>query len=381
MQKFIFAVITIMALLTTQMAFAATITGTPPQLKVYIAPTWYTIDVSTEFNTAISNANADLAKYKDQEKLATGFANANAYSTNVATQQGYPNYSLFAITTGVMLGAQAPTTNIDYYTGGKIEDDIKADGDLYAGVAGSVALNVGINVGFLVPGLYINGKIGKFDSAWVYDNDDFSFNTFIIGIGVTYSLFDEVGTGLARWRGLAVGTGLVYQTTDVAYRVKMDKVYQNFTANNVGLTGENVSGNVVVDPTFDITLNMYTVSVPFEVTTAVQLLWVLNLNLGAGIDLVRGNSDLVLKAAADATVEDIAVDSGGSPTPIPKDQYQVTPGNLKVDGSTLGKKPKWARARVMTGIGFNVGPVKIDVPIIYYLDTGAAVGITAGFIW
>ncbi|NMB64484.1 MAG: hypothetical protein GYA16_06395, partial [Spirochaetes bacterium] len=67
--------------------------------------------------------------------------------------------------------------------------------------------------------------------------------------------------------------------------------------------------------------------------------------------------------------------------PIPKDQYQITPGNLKVDGSTLGKKPKWARARVMTGIGFNVGPVKIDVPIIYYLDTGAAVGITAGFIW
>jgi len=173
----------------------------------------------------------------------------------------------------------------------------------------------------------------------------------------------------------------VYQTTDVAYRVKMDKVYQNFTANNVGLTGENVSGNVVVDPTFDITLNMYTVSVPFEVTTAVQLLWVLNLNLGAGIDLVRGNSDLVLKAAADATVEDIAVDSGGSPTPIPKDQYQVTPGNLKVDGSTLGKKPKWARARVMTGIGFNFGPVKIDIPVIYYLDTGAAVGVTAGFIW
>ncbi|MDH7555130.1 MAG: hypothetical protein QHH74_15925, partial [Spirochaetota bacterium] len=299
---------------------------------------------------------------------------ANAYSTNVATQQGYPNYSLFAITTGVMLGAQAPSTNIDYYTGGKIEDDIKAQGDLYAGVAGSVALNVGINVGFLVPGLYINGKVGKFDSSWVYDNDDFSFNTFIIGVGVTYSIFDEVGTGLARWRGLAVGTGLVYQTTDVAYRVKMDKVSEPFSYDP---GSGNITGNVVVDPTFDITLNMYTVSVPVEVTTAVQLLWLLNLNLGAGIDLVSGNSDLVLKAAADATVEDIAVDG----TPLPENQYQVTPGNLKVDGSTLGKKPKWARARVMTGIGFNVGPVKIDVPIIYYLDTGAAVGITAGFIW
>lgn len=361
-------------LIAVQPLLAATITGTAPQLQVNISGSWYPVDVSTEFNQALTDANAELAKYKDQEQLAIGFANANAYSTSVATQQGYQNYSLFAITTGVMVAAQAPTNNIDYYKSGKMEDDIKAKGDLYAGVAGSAAINVGVNVGFLVPGLYVNAKFGKFNSAWVYDNDDFSFNTFVVGAGITYSLFDEVGIGLARWRGLTVGTGLMYQTTIVSYRVKLDSKYEHFSDNS---SGSNVEGDVVVDPTFDITLDMYTLSVPFEINTAVQLLWLFNLNLGAGIDLVTGNSDLVLKAAADATVDNIQVNS----TPIKKSEYQVTPGNLTIDGQTLGKKPKLARARIMTGIGFNFGPVKIDVPIIYYLDSGAAIGVTAGIIW
>ena len=374
MQKFIISGLTVVLILIAPVAFAATITGTAPQLSVNISGTLYPIDVSAEFNSAIDNANVELAKYKDQKDLATGFANANMYSTSAATQQGYPNYSLFAVTTGVMVGVQAPTTNIDYYTSGKIEDDIKAKGDLYAGVAGSVAINVGINIGFLVPGLYINGKFGKFDSAWVYNNDDFSFNTFIAGVGVQYSLFDAIGTGLLRWRGLMIGSGLAYQSTKVAYKVNLDKEVVHFTDNSVN---PSVSGDVVVDPSFKVTLDMYTLSVPLELTTAVQLLWLFNLTLGAGVDVVTGNADLVLKAAADATVDNIKLNSSS----IPKDQYQVTPGNLTIDGSTLGKKPSLARARVMTGVGFNLGPVKIDVPIIYYFKSGAAVGVTAGIVW
>ncbi|MEJ5360985.1 MAG: hypothetical protein WHV26_02895 [Spirochaetota bacterium] len=368
--------IAVLVILSGSQVFGATITGTAPQLTI----SGYSFSdlndtIATEFANAITQANADLAQYKDQEQLATGFANANMYSTNAATHQGYPNYSLFAITTGVMVAAQAPTSNIDYYTGGKIEDDLEANGDLYVGVAGSVAFfNIGVNAGIFVPGLYVNVKFGKFDSAWVYDNEDFSFNTFIAGLGVNYSLIDQKGIGLARWRGIAVGTGVVYQTTDVWYKVSLDPVSQHFSDNNGSNT---VTGDVVVDPSFAITLDMYTVSVPFEVTTAVQLLWLLNLNLGAGIDLVTGNSDLVLKAAADATVENVAVDGNT----LPKSQYEVTPGKLTIDGQTVGKKPKWARARVMTGIGFNFGPVKLDIPVIYYFDNGAAVGVTVGFIW
>ena len=361
-----------------QPLFAATITGNCPILTIPAYSITLGVigdDLYGQFINALHDANAELAKYDDQDKLATGFANANMYSTNAATQQGYPNYSLFAITTGVMVGAQAPTTNVDYYTNGKIEDDIENKGDLYAGVAGSAAVNVGINAGMIIPGLYINVKFGKFDSTWVYDDDDFSFDTMIIGGGITYSLFDEAGIGLLRWRGLTIGTGLVYQTTDVSYRIDLDSETNPFTVDPG--TGKNVIGIVVVDPSFDITLDMYTLSVPFEINTAIQLLWLFNINLGVGIDLVSGNADLELQSVSDATANNIAY--GG--TPLSEDEYIVTPGKVTIDGKTLDKKPSWARARIMTGIGFNFGAVKIDVPIIYYLKSGAAVGVTAGIIW
>ncbi|MGQ9841968.1 MAG: hypothetical protein ACUVRK_00250, partial [Spirochaetota bacterium] len=235
-------------------AFGATITGNAPYLTI----SGYNLQdlntkIQSSFTTAITQANQDLAPYHDQDKLATGFVNANLYSTNSATHQGFQNYSLFAITTGVMIGVQAPSANIDYYTGGKIEDDIKTNGDLYAGVAGSVSLiNIGINAGFLFPGLYINGKCGKFNSAWVYDSEDFSFNTFLVGAGLTYSLFDEVGIGFGflRWRGLTVGSGVVYQTTAVSYKTSLDTIYEQFSYTNV-------TGNVVLDPSFNISMNMY----------------------------------------------------------------------------------------------------------------------------
>ena len=350
-------------------SFAARIYGTPPLLRYYDGSSWNSIDVSTEFYSAIDKANIELAKYHDQSQLAKGFANANLYSTNAATQQGYPNYGLFAITTGVMGGVQLPSFNPSYYD--DIDKKIKDKGDIYAGVAASVALmNIGINAGFIVPGLYLNAKFGKFNSQWVYDSDDFDFNTMIIGGGVTYSLIGESGTSLFRWRGVTVGSGLLYQSTNVAYKVDLDKKTESFSKSVV-------SGVIIVDPSFKATLKMYTVSVPFEINTAIQVLWLLNFNLGAGFDLCKGNSDLVLKAAATATVDYLS--SGGML--IPKSNYIVVPGMLYIDGSTLGEKPALTRFRIMTGIGFNLGPVKIDIPVIYYLKTGGAVGLTVGFIW
>lgn len=368
------AVSIIVILFAVHSAFAATITGTAPYLTISgYDSTALNNTIQTTFNTAIDQANQDLAPYRDQDKLATGFADTNLYSTNSATHQGFQNYSLFAITTGVMIGVQAPSINLDYYTGGKIADDIKAKGDVYAGVSGSVSLvNIGINAGFLLPGLYINGKFGKFNSAWVYDSKEFSFNTFLVGAGLTYSLVDEIGSGLLRWRGLTVGSGVVYQTTAVLYNTSLKPIHESFSYTDGGNT---ITGDVVLDHSFNISMDMYTISMPFELNTALQLLWLLNLSFGAGVDIVTGNADLVLKAASDVTIDNVAID--GSPA----SNYQVTPGNLYIDGATKGIKPTLAHARVMTGIGLILGPVKLDVPIIYYFNYGAAVGVTVGVVW
>jgi hypothetical protein len=53
---------------------------------------------------------------------------------------------------------------------------------------------------------------------------------------------------------------------------------------------------------------------------------------------------------------------------------------VKVDGSS-DNGPSFARLRAMTGVGLGLGPVKIDIPIIYYFNSGAAFGVTAAVVW
>ena len=89
-------------------------------------------EVKRAFDTTLSKTRAKLAGFKEQKELAQGFANANAYSMNSATLQGFQNYSIFAVATGLMVGVQAPSTSFSYYS--KIAGDITKKGDLYAGL-------------------------------------------------------------------------------------------------------------------------------------------------------------------------------------------------------------------------------------------------------
>jgi hypothetical protein len=53
---------------------------------------------------------------------------------------------------------------------------------------------------------------------------------------------------------------------------------------------------------------------------------------------------------------------------------------VTVDGSS-SNGPSIVRMRAMTGIGLGLGPVKIDVPFIYYVKSGMAFGVTAAIVW
>src|SRR4051812_46527738 len=57
-------------------------------------------EVSAAFNSTLDTANKALSGFGSQKKLAQGMANANAYSSNSATMQGYGNYDLFAVSSG-----------------------------------------------------------------------------------------------------------------------------------------------------------------------------------------------------------------------------------------------------------------------------------------
>jgi hypothetical protein len=119
-------------------------------------------------------------------------------------------------------------------------------------------------------------------------------------------------------------------------------------------------------------LDVTTYTIPFEVNTAVALLWgVINLNAGLGMDLNFGSAKIVLQGTSDANIKP------GDPT---NNKVTFTTANVNVDGSS-DNAPSIARLRAMTGFGLGLGPVKIDVPIIYYVASGFAFGVTGAIVW
>jgi hypothetical protein len=345
-----------------------TIDGTPPTVPTSY-PGYALINAAllSAFTTALSEANTDLQKYDEQPDLAKGFANANAYAAQAATHQGFQDYTLFAITSGVMVGAQLPSSDPDYYN--EIDKKVKKDGDLYAGVAASWSIiNAGINAGFLYPGLYLSAKFGYISRDIT---DEISAKSTLLGIGANYTWFQSRSllSGFVNWRGISLGTGFFYNRSQVDLKLDLDTIEQQVTA---GLpVGDSV--DVILDPSVNLGIKSNTFTIPFDVTTSVRLLWVFNFNLGVGLDFNFGSTDIGIKS--DGSVNGRINPAIGTPV-------MADPGSFTVDGGTKNKKPSPVRQRITTGIGLNIAMVKIDVPIIIYpFDSAFAAGVTVGVVF
>ena len=345
---------------------AATIYGDAPTVSDPINGDAVNAILATAFDNAIDEASDDFGKFKKMENLAKGFGNANVYSGQVATLQGYQNYLRCAITVGAMVGVQLPSLNPDYYD--DLEDVIDRDGDIYAGVGAGISfINVGVNASSVHPGLYLNAKFG---SLTIKPQEDVEIKNTIFGVGANYCLVKGIGQEqkLFKWRGLSLGTGFLYHSSKVDFKIEQDEIAEDL----VGLDTyypSATNAQLLLDPSFNLGLDVKTTTIPVDISTSIQLLWLFNFNLGAGVDFNFGSSDIILSSKGGVTVD-------GIPDTVP-----VTAGKVIVDGSTLGIGPSSVCTRIMTGIGFNFSMVKIDVPIIFYPSKGASVGVTAGVVW
>ncbi len=343
-------------------------------------------EVKAAFDTSLADANRSLSGFGSQKDLARAMANANAYASNAATLQGYPNYDRFAFSGGFMMAVQAPSFDPSAYDG--IADKISGEGDVYLGVAAGIGFNLGMNCGFLVPGLYANVKYGALSKTF----DDYAIDYKLFGFGVNYNLLQPKSfVGLAKWRGISIGTGFYMQMDELSVKIKVDTFRTDAKFREAVMAGAAAGSDstdkeailaemgygpgsddaqVAINPVFKMGLDIATFTVPLEANTAVALFWgIINLNFGLGMDLNFGNAKVLLKGDSEADIE------GNSTSKVTFDPATVT-----VDGSGENG-PSFARLRAMTGLGLGLGPVKIDIPIIYYVKSGAAFGITGAFVW
>jgi hypothetical protein len=341
-------------------------------------------EVKKAFNAAIDTARTQLAGFKEQKELAQAFANANAYSVNSATLQGFQNYSLFAVAAGLMLGVQAPSTSVSYYS--KIADEITDKGDLYAGLGASLSLNVGVNARFIQDGLYLSFKYGALKKKI----SDFSMDFSVMGLGVNYRMLEPKSlAGLIKWRGLSLGTGFYMQSNKLGMTVEpksittpahfreavlagsnpVDSANKEVLLDQMGYGKNDSDANVILTPVFNMGLDVKTMTIPFDAATAVSILFgMFNVTAGVGMDMNFGSNKIVLR--------------GDSKAKITSDTTKVTftDATVSVDGGS-DNGPTFTRLRAMTGIGLGLGPVKIDVPFIFYFNSGLATGLTVAFVF
>ena len=260
-----------------------------------------------------------------------------------------------------MVGFQAPGTSLDniadYVT--QIEDE----GDAYFGAGlQALTLSVGLNSSFLLDGLFLSAKVGKFS----IDTDDIKYDSFNFGLLANYQLVDPFSIGVIKWRGLQVGTGFIYYNSTAEMIVD---VPEQSTTIDLDPGAPVVNADLVLDPTLNAEITSSGLKMPIDILSGIRLLWIANLNFGIGADLnLASNSEVALSADGNTTIQNTVVDTSS-----------LTPGTVKVSLDEGSGSVDFIKLRAMFGLGFALGPLKLDIPFTYYFDgTGFAnnIGIT-----
>jgi len=359
----------LMIVLITTSAFALEVTGTAPTLSGPGAGTVNT-ELAGVFNDFLQDELKPLLKdIKDKpEELIKAFGDAGIFASHGATQMAYGGYKTFAVTVGPMVGLRLPSSPFTIMNDlDNMVNKLTEEQDIKLGLNPQVLnVRVGINTSkFLLKNLYLGLHFGFMKLNIPIEGFSLSFNNLSLGATANYQLVAPISLakGLFLWRGVNVGSGFIWQKTNINVGLGLKDILGNVLDQEFSGTGK-----LTIDPTLSLDFNVNTFVIPVEVTTAVRLLWFLNIPLGVGMDLGFGSSDL--KVGMDAKIS--ASLSGYS---------EATPGSLSISGG--GKmSPTVFNLKAMTGIGLNFGPVVLDIPITwYFLDNGFSVGVSLGFVW
>jgi hypothetical protein len=269
-----------------------------------------------------------------------------------------------------MVSIQAPNGDPLFFE--DLSDELE-DGDVYAGVGvAPMVIQAGMNLGFILDGLYLSFTFGKYNLNYDKDDSDIEHDENIIGFNVAYQLLSDksILANLLVWRGLTVQSGLLHYKNVSTFYYELDPIIDT-----VGVVGPPIATVTYdLDPSVDFEIETRGNIIPVEIYTAVRIFYVLNIGVGGGFDYVAGGkTDITLKSAGDAVITDDGVGGGSG--------YIGQTAKITVNAETKGIDSDQFRAKIMANLGFGIGPVFIDVPATFYLDNGYAIGITAGCVW
>jgi len=371
------------SLLLISTGWAIDITVTAPKIKLNTssAPLLPSLTATLENNiqskidlladSLETTVNSELSKYGTQKKLAKGFANANMFTSRAGQLSGWHNYKIFSVSGGLLVGAQGPSLDVKNFS--NLDKDVRNEGDIYMGGSVGLSVNAGLNTSFLVPGLRLNAS---FITLPKIKYDYFSFKQTQFGLGASYQLLESKGIPfLATWKGIHVLSGLYYQASKASLTLELDTLSENTSLidgtsdSSFNILGLNTLTLSTV-PSLNLELNTATYTLPLEVSTAVQLLYVLNLGFATGIDLTFGGTEIEIISDNPTTV------TGGNNV-----LTTSTEGQVVVDASTKKQGPSFTRLHFTFSAGLNMGPLKLEAPLTLYPSAGLSIGVRTGVVF
>jgi hypothetical protein len=350
------------------------VSGRAPTIKGDQSNTTVIIEeANSQINTAFGELIKDLNKqfsdmaFDSPTKFLGAMANSSVYGSHGATTRAYGGYKKFSATIGPMFGFQLPSglgSIMDDLNG--ISDSLKKDGDINLGVGPNVInVNFGLNMGIIkLDKLYLGARVGYFKLPSLIDN--FNYDYLTLGLTANYQIIPSLSlAGLITWRGLSLGSGLLYNKSNIKITVPLgEKINEEIGS------GADSLGYVRLDPKASLNLNINTVTIPLEAITAIKLL-IFNIPLGLGADIAFGKTSLGFGVDSD-----IELDLDPS-----KGLQQASKGNISV-GAGASAPPAFFNFKIMTGLGFAFGPVIIDIPITFYpASNGYTFGLTMGAVF
>ncbi|GHV42783.1 hypothetical protein AGMMS49546_22590 [Spirochaetia bacterium] len=293
------------------------------------------------------------------ENFIRSWGDASIFSSHGATQRGYGVGKHFTFTIGPMVGFRLGSgiDGVEDYIR-NVDKKLNKEGDITLGAnVQAITGQVNVNMSrWLLDGLDLGLKFGMFK----LNIENIEFNNWSIGLLGNYQIIKEknLAPHLFKWRGLKLGTGVIYQDTRMGFSMKLNPITQPLSVYGVSV------GNMKIDPKVAFNMTTQTVTIPLEATTAVHLLSFLNLTLGLGADIGFGKNDMKLGVEGDVRLDTTYV--------------ETTPGSLTVSAGGAFY-PTAFNPKIMTGIGLNIGPVIFDVPVtLYFPGFKDGIGVNAG---
>ncbi len=288
-------------------------------------------------------------KYEKGEKLNKGIGNANALAAGGGYMHTANGYDWITVALSVN-GAVAINGGNPFKFNDDFIDDFEEKGDLYMGAGLQViTASVGFNLGHLLKwdhGLYITlkGGVSKLNV------EDFDFDAYNLGFMVNYQLIEATGSSKAvKWRGLNVGAGLNYFSSTLKWTID-------------DLAPVKV-GNFSYDTDLDVKSETSRFIIPVEINTGVKLA-IFELFGGLGADFMFGGDN------------EVSVDSDAVVT---KAGDNVNKGKANMTMSKDGDLDT-VKFRFTVGLGFSLGPVRIEIPYTQYFDDHyiGSIGVLGG---